>query len=363
MFVFIFWTFIGLFAVIQSYIHYSIHNQEIDGILTWGRLFLEIIPGWYYWGLITPLVFKLSRRFPFERHQNLLSSSFIHLLLSCVLAIFYLLTNAFFYNVSRHISLYPDSVLNTLLNRMISGFYFAVLTYWAILGVGFAINYYRRFREREVVASRLELHSSKLETQLVKTQLEALKMQLHPHFLFNTLHSISALMEDDVKSARRMIARLSELLRFTLDNSQKETVSLREEIDLLNLYLDIERERFKEKLDVKIEIPNDVWEYRVPNFILQPLVENAVKHGLSKNDAKSLISVSAFQNNGHLQITVADNGAGVDEKLQEGIGLRNTRERLERLYGNNYEFNLKNAPNSGVIISMTIPAIKRSDEN
>jgi two-component system LytT family sensor kinase len=186
------------------------------------------------------------------------------------------------------------------------------------------------------------LKASQLQAQLAQSQLQALKMQLHPHFLFNTLHAISSLMRRDVEAAERMIARLSDLLRLTLENVGAQETSLRQELEFLERYLEIEQTRFRDRLQVKMEIEPETLDARVPNLILQPLVENAVRHGVTPHAGPGLI-----------------NGAGLPDarraQIKEGVGWANTRARLEQLYGADHLFDLSNRDEGGLVVSLTIP--------
>ena len=212
--------------------------------------------------------------------------------------------------------------------------------------------YYRKYRERE-------LRALQLETRLAQAQLDALKMQLHPHFLFNTLNSISVLMSEDVVAARRMLTRMSELLRASLENVGKHEVSLREELDFLGNYLEIEQTRFHDRLAVRMQIEPGVLDARVPNLILQPLVENAIRHGVAPRAQQGLIEISAVREDGMVQLKVRDNGPGLQlsapESLTKGIGLSNTQARLNQLYGSHHRFELKDAPGGGLEVVIAIP--------
>jgi LytS/YehU family sensor histidine kinase len=225
--------------------------------------------------------------------------------------------------------------------------------------VGFyeAFDYYRRYRERERRAAQLEVEAVQLEAQLTRAQLDALRMQLHPHFLFNTLNSISVLMQEDVAAANDMLLRLSELLRLSLNQNQSHEITLRQELDFLKLYLEIEQTRFQDRLKVRIEAAPDTLEARVPNLILQPLVENAIRHAVAPRATETLVIVRSARDNGNLQLQVSDNGDGVPvtTNTTNGIGLANTRSRLEKLYGTDQAFELRNAPGGGVQVSLTIP--------
>jgi len=212
-----------------------------------------------------------------------------------------------------------------------------IVTYGVIVGIYHAVTYYAQFREREVRASQLE-------TQVAQAQLMALKMQLQPHFLFNTLNSISALVTDNPAAAERMIARLSELLRTTLENAGTQEVSLQQELAVLDTYLEIERARFPDRLRVQMDIDPAVLDARVPNLILQPLVENAIRHGIAPQPHTGEVAIHAARSNGHLMLRVQDNGVGVQalDTLEWGVGLTNTEARLQQLYGAQHTFELRN---------------------
>ena len=229
--------------------------------------------------------------------------------------------------------------------------------YGLLLLLNQVFRYYRRFREGE-------LRSSRLQTQLTRAQLEALKMQLQPHFLFNTLHSISALLHRDPDSADRMIARLGDFLRLTLENSGTQVVSLQKELEFLTCYLEIERVRFQDRLTTSLDVDASALDTPVPNLILQPIVENALRHGVAQTRGPGRVEISAKRENGSLRIRVRDNGPGLqaitrpDDGLKEGLGLSNTRARLEQLYGAAHRFELENAPGGGLLVTLEIPSAK-----
>jgi LytS/YehU family sensor histidine kinase len=236
---------------------------------------------------------------------------------------------------------------------VIGGYFeFELLIYVAILVAGFAYDYYQRVREGE-------FRETVLEAQLAQSRLRALKMQLQPHFLFNTLHAVSSLMGEDVKAARRMLARLGELLRLTLDTESVEEVPLRQELEFLERYLDIERERFSDRLEVDFEIDEETLDALVPYFILQPLVENAVRHGIGTCDESGRIVVAASRSNSNLQLRVTDTGpgfpVGADSHQREGVGLSNTRARLEHMYGAQHDFEISSDPGEGCSVALSVP--------
>jgi LytS/YehU family sensor histidine kinase len=233
---------------------------------------------------------------------------------------------------------------------LVKTWHFNLLIYWVILAVSQAFDYYRKYRERE-------LRAAELERSLVQAKLQALQMQLNPHFLFNTLHSISSLMHQDIEAADKMIVRLSELLRAALDHANTQQVALRKELELLKLYLAIEQIRFGGRLTVALEIPEETLEAQVPNLILQPLVENAIRHGIEPRKRPGVIQLRARRQNGELALEVSDNGTGLREgkPLREGVGLSNTRARLRELYGPAHHFEIRSEPDSGVRVALTIP--------
>jgi signal transduction histidine kinase len=226
-------------------------------------------------------------------------------------------------------------------------------TYLPLVAFAHALIYYRRLRAREI-------RSAQLQIALAQTQLQALKGQIHPHFLFNTMHSISALMHVDVAAADTMICRLSQLLRTTLDTTALQEIALSEELEFLDCYLKIEETRFQDRIKVLFDIDPPALSAQVPHLLLQPLVENALHHGMSKTLANGEIRVSAKKQGERLQIAVEDNGPGFSETTgleqnHSGLGLKITRERLLNLYGSQQEFRVESFRNRGVRINIEIP--------
>jgi LytS/YehU family sensor histidine kinase len=227
-----------------------------------------------------------------------------------------------------------------------------VLTYWAILGVGYGRQYYRKFRDREIRAAQLE-------AQLTQAQLRALKMQLHPHFLFNTFNTISSLMHKNVDAADGVLARLGDLLRYSLHNVGVQEVTLREELDFLQRYLEIEQTRFEDRLRVKMSVDPEVLDCMVPNLILQPLVENAVRYAVAPRASGGSVEITAKKVLGQLRLSVVDDGPGLppgyDVVVNEGIGLRTSRERLQQLYADEQRLKLSNRSPRGLEVSIIMP--------
>lgn len=300
------------------------------------------------WILLTPIMLLLCHWFRFDRGRRMLVS-LIHLIAGLLLG-----------SVKSIITYFGFEWLIASKVPMwgISSALFGCVTYLTFLAVYNGILFYRRFRDREVRAHQLE-------GQLTKAQLEVLRMQLHPHFLFNTLHTISSLNLQDVTAANRMISRLSDLLRLSLDNAGLHEVSLKREIDFLERYLDIEKIRFGDRLNVDVEVPPDVLEACVPNLILQPIVENAVRHGISRMNAQGRITLRAMRKGDELRIEVCDNGPG--RKGGRGdwkprVGLANTKARLEGMYGLKGGLEIISPEEGGCTIRLILPFHKEPEK-
>ena len=303
--------------------------------------------------MLSPLIFKLAKRFELRAHfpRNLL----IHIAASIGLSLVVLSAAAplvWFLG-------YPNLVRNPTLfdlyrNSAFSIYYLhqGLTIYWTTLVVAHALHYYRGLREGETRAGQLA-------AQLAQAQLQALKMQIHPHFLFNTLNSIAALLHQDVEAADRMIARLGDFLRLTLKRSESQTIDFSQELEFLECYLAIEHIRFQDRLSIQMEVEQEALDIKVPNLILQPIVENAIRHGIARQTIPGRITVRAFKNNGRLTMEVEVNGPGLtlnpNETASGGIGLSNTRARLKQFYGDDYKLEIKNSATRGVKVTLEIP--------
>ncbi|HKG21586.1 MAG TPA: histidine kinase [Blastocatellia bacterium] len=226
------------------------------------------------------------------------------------------------------------------------------LPLWAMIALIHAFEFHRRYRRHEFEAARLQ-------TQLGQSRLEALTAQLQPHFLFNTLQGISTLMHRDVGAADAMLSRLSDLLRQTLQHRDRQEAPLSEEIEMLDHYVEISRERFKDRWLFETQISPDARDALVPFFILQPLVENALQHGIARRAGIGRVTVSAKRQGETLQLNVTDDGPGLAEAERtfprEGVGLSNTRERLRELYGDRQSLTLEAPPSGGLRVEVVIP--------
>jgi LytS/YehU family sensor histidine kinase len=226
-----------------------------------------------------------------------------------------------------------------------------------------AIDYNRRCQEEELKISRLKTELAQAQLQASQAQLEALKMKLHPHFLFNTLNSISALLEENVEAAEEMLARLGDFLRMTLESSAAQRVTLQEEMEFLRCYLEIERVRFQDRLTVLIDIAPETLDAEVPNMILQPIVENSIRHGIAAQIASGRLEIKASRSDDLLRLKVSDNGPGFNSgrpsgsRLKPGLGIANTRARLEQLYADRYRFEMTDAEEGGVEVTLEIPFV------
>ena len=344
------WTVLAFFFTGQFYYTYRLSERPI----TWRDAASTQFLYPYLWAVGTIIVIWLSDRFPVEGRLWRRNLS-LHLLFATLFVV--AISGAF--QISYHFLFvsgpgkpyHPMATLQWIVYNSSEnyGIYGLILLFNQVL------RYYRRTREGE-------LRASQLETQLTQAQLQALKMQLQPHFLFNTLHSISALVHRDPDTADRMIARLGDFLRLTLENSGAQEVSLQKELEFLRCYLDIERVRFQDRLTTSVEVEPRALDTPVPNLILQPIVENALRHGVAQHSSPGRVEISAKRGDGSLRIEVRDNGPGLSAitrpngKTREGLGLSNTRARLARLYGAAHRFELSNAPGGGLVVTLEIPA-------
>ena len=346
--IFAIWTLFGFFFTSQ----FALQNQLAENPVPFWRILSWQLFSGYTWFLLTPLILWFGKKFPFE-NSGWKTSLPAHLAASFLVAFAQLAVDSYVLPKLGYLRRYQSATFwDTYKIFLLVNLHFSVAIYWAVLSIYQAVRYYRKYRERE-------LATSKLEARLAQSRLQVLKMQLHPHFLFNTLNAISELIYKDRESAERMIGDLSDLLRMSFENLEVQEISLKQELEFLKKYLEIEQMRFHDRLRVEMKIAPDTLDASVPNMILQPLVENAIKHGLAPRSSGGTIQIGAARNNGSLELSVYDDGIGVPfndpENLSEGVGLSNTRRRLKHLYGDRHKFGLAAAEASGLRVNLTIP--------
>lgn len=340
------WT---LIAVIFSTINYLSgrsegRNSNLQVIL------LDNFFRFGVWGLLSPFVLRLSQRFDFPSKSYYLRDFFAHifgaLIITSIHFLFYGLLAWFSYIQYRDPN---NNYWHFAQNTFLGFLYLGLLVYGLILFACQAIIRNRRFADEQK-------KSANLQAQLVQAQLQALKMQLQPHFLFNTLNSISSLVIKNPVQAQTMIAKLGDFLRLTLDFNEDQMVLLGEELRFLSSYLDIEQTRFSEKLQVIFNVNEDVMNALVPHLALQPIVENSVKHGISQLTEGGKIEIIAEKSGDKLKVQIKDNGPGKSSSEETNkTGLANIKARLQHLYGEDFSFEMDADEGKGMTVTMLIP--------
>ena len=342
------WTLVGLAFAGQFYISGSKAGASVD----LGRAIVWSLGDWYAFALLSVPVLWLVRRFPIEA-PNRLRHLLLHLLASAVFCLSYLFLRAAVGQLPSGGAGDEENFGGAVQLLARKTWFFNVLVYWLIVGMSTGLRYYRDAQERQ-------RRAVELEQRLTAARLQALQMQLNPHFLFNSLNAVSSLMHVDVDAADRTLTKLADLLRRALASGSEQEVTLRQEIDFLKCYLEIEQTRFGDRLSVEIAIPAELSEVRVPTLILQPLVENAIRHGIEPVAAPGAIRISAERNGDELVLRVTDTGRGpgLSNRSGTGIGVANTRARLEQLYGSAQEFRLAPGANGGTEAMIRLPLKK-----
>jgi two-component system, LytTR family, sensor kinase len=344
-------TALGFFSGFQAYYYVSTFTEWPASL----PFLLALNLGyWYSWACLTPAILWLSRWAPFERNTwkravavhvpGVFIATLLHIALTVSLKTLTVWTVG------------QEHMWRQEAQRMFfHNFDWEMMTYWAIVGLSHALRYYSEARDRE-------LRESQLETHLVEAQLQALQRQLQPHFLFNTLNTISALMHRNVDAADNMIAKLSDLLRISLHNVGVQEVCLKDELDFLSKYLEIEQTRFRDRLTVVFDVQPDTLDALVPNLVLQPLVENSIKHGIGQRSTAGQIEIRSRRAGGLLELEVQDNGVGLSAArltdFNRGVGLANTRSRLQHLYGSSHRFEFRQPPGGGLSVRIAIPFVE-----
>ena len=343
--VLIFWTLLGLAFGGQLYLSRS----NIGAPVSWSFALQRSLADWYVFALLSLPVLWLARRFQFHA-TNWGRALPLHLVSGAVFSIAWMAVRALLEQWQTRHEMQPVPFSAAFDRALVATFFFNLLIYSGIVLVQHAFGYYSKFNERE-------LHAAALEARLAQARLQALQMQLNPHFLFNTLNAITSLMHRDVEAADRMIARLSDLLRYTLDSTGVQEVPLRQELEFLDRYLEIQQTRFGDRLTVRREVDAATLDALVPNLVLQPLVENALQHGIAPHARPGLLVLRAARRDRQLELEVRDNGDGLNAgpRQREGVGVANTRARLQELYGSAQSMELINDPEGGVLARVTLP--------
>jgi two-component system LytT family sensor kinase len=344
-------TVLSLFSFLQAY-RLDIVTAKPGMPIYAGKLLALNIAYWFVPALLLPSIVWVARRFPLDAGHRLRNIA-VHATGAMVFAFvrFAGMTGVRFLLWSGDIK--PPSVTWWVYaqRHFLSDLDWCLMVYAAIVGVSHALAYYHESQERK-------LKEAQLETRLIEARLKTLEAELHPHFLFNTLHAISTLVHRDPESADRMISRLSDLLRLTFDRSGEPTVSLKEEIEFLQKYLDIEQTRFQDRLTVRVDVDPEALDAEVPRMILQPLVENAMKHGIAHSIEKGHVHIEAGREDDRLWMEVRDNGGGLHggtlKKLRTGVGLSNTRARLDVLYPGRHRLDFTEL-HGGLAVRVEIP--------
>ena len=346
--------------------------------LTFSSVLVSTLPDWYLWAFLTPLVFWLGTRFPLGCDRWLHNAA-IHLVAGAVivlveLAIVTAVDHAFYYNPYAPA---PPLYVDAYVKQILRSFHYAVIIYWLIAAAATAYRYFHEYDARERDTSRLSVRNAELQSELTRAQLEMLRAQLHPHFLFNALNAIAGLVrERRNEAATELVAGLGQLLRHALNTANRDEIPLRDELEVLQSYLCVERARFRDRLTVHLDVDPDTLHCTVPSLILQPLVENAIRHGLRDTTENGQIWITARSKPGVLELAVRDNGRGLgafangvsgggaaassDVNDSARLGLRNTRGRLERLYGPACTLELADASGGGALARVRIPQRERA---
>lgn len=346
------WTIAGLFYIVQE----TVPRLYRGGAVPWKYVFVDWMTGMYVCAALTPALLWLANRWPIERR---VTCAALHL---CFSVAFSILATVIEVPILLLLGAFParsppPSIVAGVTIMMSFGIQGGVIRYWAVIALHAVYRSQKRAKTREREAFELKVHASELAQQLAAAQLSSLKMQLQPHFLFNTLGAIMVLIQQQkTAQAEGMVQKLGDLLRLALDDVETQEVPLWRELEFLRLYLSIEQARFEDRLRVSI-VPTALSEVLVPHMVLQPIVENAICHALGQSEAPVAIEVTATSSNGSLRLIVSDDGPGLlsPRPGRLGIGLTNTRDRLARLYGDGAHLVIEPAPGRGVRVTITLP--------
>jgi two-component system LytT family sensor kinase len=344
--IFLCWTGFALFFTYQIYLY----QLRAEGAIHLLAPLLTCLCWAYVWFAVTPLILYSIDRLPFDREHPIRGVAVHSLAAACIFCI-----NSAIYVPLLWTVVGPDannsSIATEIGHVIVTELHIGLVVYWIVFGIVRGLDYYLRYREGEVRAANLQ-------TRLVRSQLDALRMQLHPHFLFNTLNSISVLMRRDVEAADRMLLQLSSLLRVTLASHESHEIRLEQELEILERYLEIEKIRFQDRLTVRMDVDPDSLDALVPHLFFQPLVENAIRHGIAEREAGGVVEIRAQRRDGIVRLQVRDNGPGLllsPHGCGEGVGLSNLRSRLEHLYGAQASFEASDAEDGGAVVTAALP--------
>ncbi len=351
------WLTFGLVQCAQSWVQAQATGRAWDlaGALITG------MPWWLSWFLLTPLLMLLAERLPMTGARPWRAFGG-HVVAGVVISCVNLAAVGTVYWFTTGHTLGIASSLPNQIQRFFGSFFLeSIVTYAAAVGVLVAIDFARAARDERVTRAELEVQAAVLETAVARARLAALTMELNPHFLFNTLSAISGLVaQARPAEAREVVRRLGELLRRTLETGADPFHTMARELDFLEDYLFIQQVRFSDRLDVTLDIDAHARSCTIPALLLQPLVENAIRHGIEPNAGRGDVRIQITRNDGSLRIAIADSGAGFDDMLlREGVGIANTRARLDHLYGIDAALHLRNRPDGGAEAVVLMPARDR----
>jgi hypothetical protein len=345
--IFLIWLLLGFYFILSSVVYYV----DLEQSFNWENNLINRIPPYLLWGIITPFIIYIGLKYRIEK-PGVYPKIAGQILIGALIAILHrVISVGISYSVFLYTGTADESFIDILFGRkfiIFSGWFDSFFTYWVLLAVIYSFDYYKSFNENKI-------KSTELEAKLAQAELNALKMQLQPHFLFNTLNAISVLVHKDPESADEMITRLSDLLRLTIDKFGQKKVTLKEEIEFINSYFDIQKIRYKERLNVEVNIDSSAFDKEVPALILQPVVENSIKYAVEPSSEQINILISAFVKDDYLIIEISDKGTGLNGSIREGVGIKNIKARLEQMYDNNNLFNINDSPEGGVKTIIKIP--------
>jgi len=349
---FLLWTVVALLFAIQWY-SYDAQYGHTHPVVAYVRWNME---QWYAWLFIAPLVLRLAAKHPIDPRHPLRALP-LHLPASVLFALLALFVQSIISHFLEPGSLHLRNTFSSLLGSfkylLRKDVAMGIVTYWALTGLAQTLHFHKENSNRQV-------RESQLERQLAQAQLQVLQMQLHPHFLFNTLHAIGTLIHEDPESAEKMLLDLSSLLRVFLEHESSQQISLRRELHLVDLYLSIQKIRFRDRLTVRSLIDPATLDCSIPSLILQPLVENAIVHGIAKNPGDDTIEIKSSQQLGRLVMEISNSNSSLPDEARLdaagwGVGLSNTSQRLTQVYNGSSSLSLQALSPRGVVCSIAIP--------